>query len=80
MTASVDDTLASDGSDDETVLVFGGRGRMVYHAAWETFDGELRPRCGARGGNLFEKERSLIESHYDPCANCYHDGDASGER
>ncbi|WP_136690050.1 hypothetical protein [Halorhabdus amylolytica] len=67
------DVATDDGEDNatETVLTFAGNGGRVYHKAVRMPDSELRPLCGADGRSLLEKERSLIESHYDPCRACF---------
>ena len=70
MTAATGDANSDYG---EVVLTFGNSGRKVYHRPVMGPDGDSQPRCGARGGTLFKKKRSLIESHYDPCGTCFPD-------
>ena len=58
----------TDALPDE-VLTFGGSSRK-YHRLVRV-DGEPRPFCGQRGQNPLRKDRAVIESHYEPCANCF---------
>lgn len=59
--------------DVETVLTFGGRGGGRFHIAVRR-DGELQAVCGQYGRNPLLKDRVVIESHYDPCSNCFAPG------
>ena len=62
----------------EIVLSFAGNGGSVFHKAVRIPDGELRPRYGAPGQSLVEKERALIESHYAPCTRSYPEAESEG--
>jgi len=70
--SATDSTERATNRPDE-VLTFGGSSR-TYHRVHER-DGDVHAGCGQSGRNPLVKDRSVIESHYEPCSRCFPEGD-----
>lgn len=62
-------TATRDVEPPETVIIFGGNAKHYHEPA--PWGDDLRTRCSIAGRNPMEKERELIESHYQPCSVCF---------
>ncbi|MDS0220875.1 hypothetical protein NDI54_05840 [Haloarcula sp. S1AR25-5A] len=62
-------TVAMDDDLPDEVVTFGGES-SIYHRQ-DPHAEEPTAVCRQHDGNVFRKQRRLVESHYDPCRVCF---------